>query len=75
MISEYFRDDGATAQVYKVRGKESFFIIYTDQDGQIMNVENFYGKALGYVEDAAENFALGIKKERGNDLDCGMSRK
>ena len=75
MISEYFRDDGATAQVFKVRGKESFFIIYTDQDGQVMNVENFHGKALGYVQDAAENFALGIKTQIGNDLDCGMSRK
>ena len=75
MISEHLRDDGAVAQVFKVRGKESFFIIYTDQDGQVMNVENFNGKALGYVEDAAKNFALGIKTEIGNDVDCGMSRK
>ena len=67
MLSEYFRDDGATAQVFKVRGDNKFFIIYTDKDGDVMNVENFPGKSLRYVEDAAENFALGIKTEIGND--------
>ena len=62
MLSEYYRDDGAVAQVHKVRGQDAYFIIYTDDKGEVMNVENFQGKALGYVEDAAENFALGIKQ-------------
>ena len=46
--------------------KEEFAYIkfYNDENGQ-MTIEEFHGKSLGYVEDAAENWALGVKKVAG----------
>lgn len=74
MISEYFKDGGEVASVHKARGRNDFFIIYADNDG-VIDTERFPGKSLQYVEDAAENWALGIKKEINADEFCGMSRK
>jgi len=66
LLSEYYKDDGSVAQVYRVvaglDGNQSFYSInYTDPTGYSIAQEDFPHKALGYVEDAAENWTLGIK--------------
>ena len=66
LISEYYKDDGSVAKVYQIvtgmDGERSFFsITYKDPNGVRLMQEDFPYKALGYVEDAAENWALGIK--------------
>ena len=46
--------------------KEEFaYIKFYNADNDKMKIEEFRGKSLGYVEDAAENWALGIKKVSG----------
>jgi hypothetical protein len=46
--------------------KEEFaYIKFYNPDNDKMKIEEFRGKSLGYVEDAAENWALGIKKVAG----------
>ncbi len=65
-MSEYYKEDGSVAKVYQVvtgmDGERSFFsITYKDPNGVRLMQEDFPYKALGYVEDAAENWALGIK--------------
>jgi hypothetical protein len=41
---------------------ESFYIKYFDNNGKRFFTEDFEGKALRYVQDAAENWAAGIKQ-------------
>ena len=60
-ISEYYKADGTFAQVRQNPETKEHYIIYFDERGNIFNTEKFPGKALNYVEDAAENYALGIK--------------
>ncbi len=65
-MSEYYKEDGSVAKVYQVvtgmDGERSFFsITYKDTNGVRLMQEDFPYKALGYVEDAAENWTLGIK--------------
>ena len=64
LISEYHRVDGNQANVYMTEGNEPF-IIYFDKNGQIINSEKFPGKSMNYVQDAAENYALGVKNDIG----------
>ena len=46
--------------------KEEFaYIKFYNIEKDKMKIEEFRGKSLGYVEDAAENRALGIKKVAG----------
>tara|TARA_B100000795_G_scaffold220994_1_gene175583 strand:- start:407 stop:556 length:150 start_codon:yes stop_codon:yes gene_type:complete len=46
--------------------KEEFaYIKFYNADNHKMKIEEFHGKSLGYVEDAAENWALGVKKVAG----------
>lgn len=58
---------------YPVKGKgwceihldsknESLYIKYFDEGGRKFFVEDYPDKTMAYVEDAAENWALGIKK-------------
>jgi len=66
LISEYYKDDGSVAKIYQVingmDGEHSFFsITYKDTTGTRITNEDFKFKSLRYVEDAAENWALGIK--------------
>jgi hypothetical protein len=66
LMSEYYKDDGSVAKIYQVvtgmDGEHSFFsITYKDPDGNRIATEDFPFKALRYVEDAAENWTLGIK--------------
>jgi len=44
-------------------GEHSFFsITYKDASGTRLTTEDFKYKSLRYVEDAAENWTLGIKQ-------------
>ena len=66
LISEYYKDDGSVAKIYQVingrDGEHSFFsIAYKDTTGTRITTEDFKFKSLRYVEDAAENWTLGIK--------------
>ena len=67
LMSEYYKDDGAVAKVYQVinnlNERDAYYsITYKDKDGVKIGVEDFPFKSLYYVEDAAENFSLGIKQ-------------
>ena len=42
--------------------EEQLFIEYFDDHGKLFFSEEFPGKSMRYVEDAAENWALGIKQ-------------
>jgi len=42
--------------------EEMFYIEYYDSNGKLFFTEEFPNKSMRYVEDAAENWALGIKK-------------
>lgn len=66
LISEYYKDDGGIAKIYRVitkmDGDHSFYsITFKDKDGKRIATEDFPFKALNYVEDAAENWTMGIK--------------
>jgi len=60
-ISEYYKAGGGFAQVRQNENKE-YYIIYFDEKGGILDSEKFPGKSIHYVEDAAENWSLGIKE-------------
>ncbi len=67
LMSEYYKDDGSVAKIYQVingmDGEHSFFsITYKDAAGSRITHEDFKFKSLRYVEDAAENWTLGIKQ-------------
>ena len=73
-MSTYFRDDGAIANVYQIITDKSnnihgekpphsiFSITYKDKNDVLITHEDFPDNSLSYVEDAADNWALGIKK-------------
>ena len=66
LMSEYYKDDGSVAKIYQVingmNGEHSFFsITYKDTTGTRITSEDFKFKSLRYVEDAAQNWTLGIK--------------
>lgn len=62
-ISEYYKAGGGFAQVRRSQESKEFFIVYFDEKGNVFNTEKFPGKSIHYVEDAAENWSLGIKKD------------
>jgi hypothetical protein len=67
LMSEYFKEDGSTAMVYLVVNetykRDAFYsITYRDKDGSRIGEEDFHSKSLYFVEDAAENWSLGIKQ-------------
>jgi len=69
LISKYYKDDGTVAEVHNSQiepEKVYNYIVYKDKNG-IFHKEIFEDKSLSYVEDAAENYALGIKEL--NDAD------
>jgi hypothetical protein len=66
-ISTYYSDLGeGYAEVWMDFKEEVAFIKYFDDNDIRFFEEDFPNKAIGYVEDAAENWALGIKKLEGN---------
>ena len=67
LMSEYYKPDGSVAKIYQVvtgmDGEHSFFsITYKDASGTRITNEDFKYKSLRYVQDAAENWTLGIKQ-------------
>lgn len=64
-ISTYYsdQDDGMTATIYyhsPYNDALEYFIQYK-RDGECFYTETFPGRSIYYVEDAAENWSLGIK--------------
>jgi hypothetical protein len=51
------------AEVY--HGHDAHYIEYYDQNGNMFHTEHFPGRSIHYVEDAAENWTLGIKQLNG----------
>jgi hypothetical protein len=70
LISTYYAGNGdeGKAEVHKNMEEGTCFIRYYDSNGIRFFTEEFPGKSLYYVEDAAENWALGIKKLEGDLL-------
>ena len=61
VISKYYADDGKGYAVI-VHVRDGLVIEYYDENNKFFFNEEFFDKSLRYVEDAAENWALGIKK-------------
>jgi len=62
-ISTYNATDGrGRAEVHFDFKNELAYIIYFDDNGRQFFTEEFPNNSLPYVEDAAENWSLGIKK-------------
>lgn len=62
-ISTYYSDiDRGYCEVHVDYKEEMFYIKYYDDNGKKFFTEEFTKNTLRYVEDAAENWALGIKK-------------
>ena len=69
LISTYYKDDGTVAEVHnnQIEPEKVYnYIVYKDKNG-IFHKEIFEDKSLSYVEDAAENYALGIKELNNAD--------
>jgi hypothetical protein len=67
LISTYFKEDAnsARAEVLKNEAGGYYYIDYYDIGGNKFFTEAFPDKSIHYVEDAAENWALGIKVLKG----------
>jgi|TARA_B100000929_G_C15321213_1_gene357346 hypothetical protein len=67
LMSEYYKPDGGVAKIYQVVNnldeRDAYYsITYKDKDGVRIGIEDFPYKSINYVEDAAENWTLGIKQ-------------
>lgn len=59
----YYKDDQSEyCEIHVDFKAEMFYIKYYDNNGKMFFTEDFPNKSMRYVEDAAENWALGIKK-------------
>lgn len=72
-LSTYYSDqiEGQYCEVHVDYKDERFYIKYFDELGNLMQKELFPSNSLRYVEDAAENWALGLKKLTG-DIQLGL---
>lgn len=63
-ISTYYADPPGRGhcEVCMNFKEEMAYIDYFDDNGKQFYTEDFPGRSMRYVEDAAENWALGIKK-------------
>jgi len=62
-ISTYYSDlDRGFCEIHVDFKEELIYIKYYDDNGKKFFTEEFHNKSMRYVEDAAENWALGIKK-------------
>lgn len=70
LISTYWAGNGneGRAEVHKNIEEGTCFIRYFDSNNKMFFTEEFPDKSIHYVEDAAENWALGIKKLAGDLL-------
>lgn len=55
-------DDRGYCEIHVDSKNEMFYIKYFDNNKKQFYTEDFPNKSLRYVEDAAENWATGIKK-------------
>jgi hypothetical protein len=55
-------DNRGHCEIHVDAKNEVFYIKYFDSNGKQFYTEDFPNKSLRYVEDAAENWVLGIKK-------------
>ena len=55
-------DNKGFAEIHADLRNEYFYIKYFDNNNKLFFTEDFPNKSLRYVEDAAENWTLGIKK-------------
>ncbi len=67
LISTYFKENAnaARAEVMKNEAGDYYYIDYYDAGGNKVFTETFPGKSIHFVEDAAENWALGVKVLKG----------
>lgn len=62
LISTYYKEDTSIkARAEVVEDNGIYVIHYYNGAGNLFRTEEFAGKSLQYVEDAAENWTLGIK--------------
>jgi len=62
-LSTYYSDNNkGWCEIHLDSKNESLYIKYFDESGRKFFVEDFPNKSMLYVENAAENWALGIKK-------------
>lgn len=63
-ISTYYRnDETGYCEIHVDLKEEYFYVKYYKKDAATwFHVEDFNGKSLRYVEDAAENWSLGYKE-------------
>lgn len=62
-LSTYYTDDNkGHCEVHIDLKDELLYIKYFDENGKRFFTEEFPGKSMRYVEDAAENWVMGIKK-------------
>lgn len=65
-ISSYFKEGSSQkARAEIVLDESGYNIHYYNINGDLFKSESFSGKSLRYVEDAAENWAMGIKVLNG----------
>lgn len=67
LISTYFKENAnaARAEVLKNEAGGYYYIDYYDAGGNKVFTETFPDKSIRFVEDAAENWAVGIKVLKG----------
>lgn len=62
-LSTYYTDDDkGYCEVHIDLKDELLYIKYFDENGKRFFTEEFPNKSMRYVEDAAENWVMGIKK-------------
>ena len=64
IISTYYKDDiyGSRAEVYRIKGKpfeNTYSISYFNSQDARLRTEHFTSMSIEYVENIAENWALG----------------
>lgn len=65
-INTVYSDTGkGWCEIHLDSKNESFYIKYFDEWGRHFFTEDFPDKALTYVQDAAENWSVGIKRLEG----------
>jgi hypothetical protein len=72
-LSTFYKDDSKSfCEIHVDLKEEMFYIKYFDNKGNRFCVEDFPGRSLRYVEDAAENWTLGIKVIEEGHIQYGL---
>lgn len=64
LISEYFNSDNTTTKAVVIKADGGYYIEYYIQNA-LAKSEFFENQSLQFVENAAENWALGVKPLNG----------